>query len=89
KAKRHIKRRYYDSVYISFSDQTIEFRLDTASLSSKQAIEESFAYLEKSFRDTIEKVIPSENLEFENENLFLAVPGGYENSKLRVCELGF
>ncbi|TOP21729.1 hypothetical protein CGH20_24840, partial [Vibrio parahaemolyticus] len=64
-------------------------RLDTASLSSKQAIEESFAYLEKSFRDTIEKVIPSENLEFENENLFLAVPGGYENSKLRVCELGF
>lgn len=89
KAKRHIKRRYYDCIYISFSDNTIEFRLDTASLTSKQAIEESFAYLEKSFRETIRTVLPSKELKFVNENLFLAVPGGYENSQLRVCELGF
>lgn len=89
KAKRHIKRRYYDSVYVSFSDQTLEFRLDTASLSSKQAIEETFAYLQKAFSDTIETILPSTQLELTNENLFLAVPGGYEHSKLRVCELGF
>ncbi|EMK3350908.1 hypothetical protein V8046_003606 [Vibrio parahaemolyticus] len=88
-AKRCIKRRYYDSAFLKFDDLTVEFRLDTASISSKDSLQQSLSQLRATFLNTVAPVMAESELEFNTINLFPAVPGAYEHSKLRVCELGF
>ncbi|ADT87661.1 hypothetical protein [Vibrio furnissii] len=88
-AKRCVQRRYYDSAFLRFEDSTVEFRLDTSSISSKDSLLQSLGQLRNAFVNTVTEVIPGSSLQLDTLNLFYAVPGGYQFSQLRVCELGF
>lgn len=88
-AKRCIQRRYYDSVFLRFSDSTVEVRLDTSSISSKDSLLQSIGQLRNAFVNTITQVVDGKTLKLDTNNLFYAIPGAYKFSKLRVCELGF
>ncbi|CDT98731.1 conserved hypothetical protein [Vibrio coralliirubri] len=89
KAKKLVQRRYYDTVLIRQSDSTVEFRLDTASISSKTVLLDALDLLRKTFAKTIAPLNQEEEVVLQTQNLFRAIPGAYQFSELRVCELGF
>jgi len=89
KAKKKVFKRYYDQVYINARTNQIEFRLDTASVVSKKDLEESFRSLQEAFVSIVRKVTETTDLKIRTANIFKAVPGSYEFSDKRVCELGF
>ncbi|MCG9584614.1 hypothetical protein L1D13_23895 [Vibrio tubiashii] len=89
KAKKKVFKRYYDQVFINTKTSQIELRLDTASVVSKKDLEESFRALQEAFVSIVRKTTKSEELKIKTANIFKAVPGSYEFSDKRVCELGF
>lgn len=89
KAKKKVFKRYYDQVYIDSKTGQIEFRLDTASVVSRSDIEDSFRNLQEAFATIVRQATKTKVLKIETVNIFKAIPGSYQFSPQRVCELGF
>ncbi|WP_067042897.1 hypothetical protein [Moritella sp. JT01] len=88
-AKKIVEKRYYDIVCINTLEDTIEYRLDTASGLSSDELEDSFIKLKTAFINKVRNLPGLDKIKLHNFNLFNFVTAIYEHSMDRVCQLGF